>query len=83
MVGFVIGVATYEGCEGFCPGDLGPVGTAVAGGIFAGGLGALVGLLVGNFVTVDHWVDVPLQRLRVSLGQQRDGRFGFGASVRF
>ncbi len=57
--------------------------TARFAAILLGGLGAGVGFLVGNFVMVDSWVDVPLERLRVSLGPQRDGRFGFGASVRF
>ncbi len=57
--------------------------TALLAALLGGGLGAGVGFLVGNFVMVDSWVDVPLERLRVSLGPQRDGRFGFGASVRF
>ena len=83
VIGLVGSLTTYKECEGFCPGDLGRGGTAALSGLVFGGLGAGVGYLVGNFVTVDRWVDVPLNRLRVSLGPQRDGRFGLGASVRF
>ncbi len=54
---------------------------------YFGGLGAVVGALtgaiIGSTIDVDRWVDVPLERLRVSLGPQRDGRLGLGLSVRF
>ena len=49
--------------------------------------GAIVGLLAGIVVGVadngGEWEGVRLDPLRVSLGPQRDGRFGLGASVRF
>ena len=48
--------------------------------------GAIVGLaggIVGNFIKTDRWEKVPLERLRVSLAPQRDGRFALGLSVRF
>ncbi len=34
-------------------------------------------------VFADRWQEVPLDRLRVSVAPQRDGRFGLGLSVRF
>ena len=53
-------------------------------GLTIGALGgALVGVLIGAGNPVDSWREVPLNRLRVSFGSQRDGRFGLGASVRF
>ena len=38
---------------------------------------------LGASTKTDRWREVPLDRVRVSLGPQRDGRFGLGASVRF
>ncbi len=48
-------------------------------------VGALLGAVLGGRVghELRSWREVPLDRLRVSLGPQRDGRFGFGASVKF
>jgi hypothetical protein len=63
--------------------DFGP-GFAAGAGFVVGGLGgALIGALIGSASKTDRWQEVPLDRLRVSLGPQRDGRFGLGASVRF
>ena len=42
-----------------------------------------VGAITGALIKTDHWEDVPLDRVRVSFGPQRDGRFALGASVRF
>jgi hypothetical protein len=83
VLGLVGAVATYQECEGFCPADFGPGGTAVGGLLLGGLLGAGVGAVVGSLVTIDRWVDMPVQRMRVSLGPQPHGRFGFGASVTF
>lgn len=47
----------------------------VVGGLLGGGIGALI--------KTDKWVQVPLDRLRVSVVPQRRGRFGFGMSVNF
>ncbi len=82
VVGAVIGYASYEECA-CLGGGVGPETLAVAGaGI--GALGGLVaGALIGSSTKTDRWREVPLDRVRVSLGPQRDGRFGFGASVRF
>ena len=55
---------------------------AIGFGVF-GASGALLGAIVGAMITGTRWEEVPLDRLRVSVGPQRDGRFGFGASVRF
>ena len=48
-----------------------------------GGVGVLVGAIVGHAIKTDRWEEVPLERLRVSLAPQRDGRFALGFSVRF
>ncbi len=85
VVGAVIGYASYEECVAGrdCLGDLG-LGVNVAAGGVIGVLGGLVaGAFIGLAVETDRWVDVPLDRLRVSVGPQRDGRYGLGASVRF
>ncbi len=50
--------------------------------VVGGALGMIGGILMARTV-VDRWEEVPLDRLRVSLGPQRDGRFGVGALVRF
>ena len=55
----------------------------VTGARFFGGWGLVLGAIHGLFASIDRWEEVPLDQLRVSLGPQRDGRFGFGASVRF
>ncbi len=74
VVGAVIGYASYEECvpQGWfsCIGpDFGPE---------VGGLGGLVvGAIIGGSP------EVRLDRLRVSVGPQRDGGFGLGASARF
>ncbi len=59
------------------------MGCVVAGGLVLGLVGGGVGALVGASIRTDVWREIPLDRLRVSFGPQRDGRFGFGASVRF
>ncbi len=81
VAGAVIGLASYE-CEP-CFVDLGP-GVYAAAGAVIGGLGGLVvGALIGLEIETDRWQEVQLHRVRVSVGPQRDGRFGLGASVRF
>ena len=65
----------YEGNP--CPAEL-----AVAGAIIIGGgaavLGATIGALAGH-----HWNEIPLDRIRVRVVPQRDGRFRLGLSVAF
>ena len=82
VVGLVVGVATYQECE-VCYFDVGVEGNALGGALFGGLVGTVAGFVVGNFVLIDRWVDVPLQRVRVSLGPRPHGRLGLGASVRF
>jgi hypothetical protein len=43
--------------------------------LIVGAIGAVAGGLVGHFIKTDRWEEVPLERLRVSLTPQRDGRF--------
>ena len=56
---------------------------AFIGFLLGGAGGAIIGKLIGEAVHSDRWVEVPLERLRVSLAPQRHGRFAFGFSVRF
>jgi hypothetical protein len=80
--GAAIGYASYS-CEGWSCLGYGPWPSAGVG-LAIGGVGGLVaGALIGSAIKTDRWEEVPLDRVRVSLGPQRDGRFGFGASVRF
>ena len=88
FVGSLIGIAIAavtapeEGCSGV--GLKRTEGNCLFYGWTLGFLGGfLVGGVIGSVIPGDRWVDAPLDRLRVSLWPQRDGRFGFGASVRF
>ena len=84
VAGAVFGYASYEECEGWCMfAPAGPEETAMFGAALFGFGGIVVGALIGASSKTDRWQEVPLDRLRVSLGPQRDGRFDFGASVRF
>ena len=83
MVGLVGALTTYEECEGFCLADFGRGGTAALAGLFFGGLGAGVGYLVGNFVAVDRWVDVPLDGLQMDVTASPGGGLGVRVSVSF
>ncbi|UCG87455.1 MAG: hypothetical protein JSW71_02610 [Gemmatimonadota bacterium] len=53
--------------------------------LLGAGFFGLIGYGVGTLVsyTVSKWQEVPLDRLRVSLAPQRDGRLGLGLSVSF
>ena len=80
--GTVVILGTQLGCEttGGCSVDWGEGGRWIAlfsviGVAFGGGIGALV--------KTDRWEEVPLDRLRVSLAPQRDGRFALGVYVAF
>ena len=89
LVGSLIGVAIAgvtapeEGCRGLMTAKR-DKGNCLANGFIVGFMGGtLIGVVMGSVIPGDRWADVPLDRFRVSLGPQRDGRFGFGASVRF
>jgi hypothetical protein len=45
--------------------------------------GAVVGGLLGTFIKVSYWEEVPLDQLRVQPVATPDGRFGLAASLRF
>jgi len=53
------------------------------GALIGAGMGGLVGGITGYFIKTDRWEQVPLERLRVSLIPQPDGRFALGFSIRF
>jgi hypothetical protein len=55
---------------------------ALASGL-GGSVGALGGLLVGASIETDRWEEVPPDRLRLRVAQQRDGRLGIELSVAF
>ncbi len=82
LVGARIGYASYEECS-CLGGGVGPETLALVGAVIGGFGGLVTGALIGLEIETDRWEEVPLDRVRVSLGPQRDGRFGFGASVRF
>ena len=95
--GAIIGAASYEepppcvpealfDCTDFGlfgPAPDGPTAHAARGAFFGAVAGAAIGGLLGFAMKTHRWVPVPLNRLRVSVGPQRDGRFPFGLSVRF
>ncbi len=78
VVGVGIGVAKVSGCGS--GDDCFDAGLWLSAPPLAG---MLLGGVVGALIKTDRWREVPLDRPRVSFGPQRDGRFGFGASVRF
>ena len=81
-IGFVIGLASGDdGPGGFFSLSAGE--KAAFGFLALGFVGSIVGSIAGVALPGDGWEEVPLDRLRVSLGPQPDGRFGLGLSVRF
>ena len=89
FVGSLIGIAiadvtAEEGCSSLDVTAKRDKGNCLANGFLVGFLGgSLVGWGIGALIPGDRWADVPLDRLRVSVAPQRDGRFGLGLSVRF
>ncbi len=78
LLGYVISLG---GCEsGFILTREECIGVSTVGGAV---VGTLLGLGVGAVTKTDRWEEVPLERLRVSLVPQRDGRIAVGFSVRF
>ncbi len=88
LVGTAIGIgwaeatAPEEGCS-FMFGKRTKGTCLELGGLLGFFGGSLLGLAVGRNTPGDLWEEVSLNRVRVSLGPQRDGRFGLGASVKF
>jgi hypothetical protein len=58
VLGFVLGLATFEECTGFCVLDLDRAETAGLGALFGGLLGTGVGALFGATLREDRWVPV-------------------------
>ena len=86
ITGVIVGLAIEEICLGLSCNRLDlddRVMIAVGLGVIGAGTGALFGAVIGSVIRPDHWGKVPLDRLRLQVAPQRDGRFGFGASVRF
>ena len=89
-VGLLAGAATGA-IVGYASGE-DPPGTfmrataeqkAAIGAVVFGGAGAIIGYIVGHFIGGDRWEEVPLDRRRVSLVPQRDGRLVLAVSVAF
>lgn len=53
------------------------------GFLLGAGGGAIIGALIGKAIHAEQWEEVPLERLRVSIVPQSDGRLRLGFSVRF
>ncbi len=83
LAGAVIGVgsAAILCSSDDCDEYTGAVYLVLGGGGAVAGL--LIGSIVGALITTERWEEIPLDRLRVSVVPQRDGRFGLGLSVRF
>jgi hypothetical protein len=60
-----------------------PVLAGVGGAALGAMAGALVGAAIGSVIRTESWQQVPLDRLRVSLGPRADGRLAFGAALMF
>ncbi len=80
--GAIIGLASDPNCGGFAP-CFTAESLAAGLAVVFGGVGGVIGLIIGASTTTERWVEVPLDRLRVSFAPQRDGRFALGLSMRF
>jgi len=80
-IGFVLGLASGDDPPGYF--SFSQEGNAALGWLAGSFVGSIVGSIAGAALPGDGWEEVPLDRLRVSLGPQPDGRFGLGLSVRF
>ena len=85
-VGLWYGLTVFEetnntGGRGLCCGNM-LLGWPVwpVGGVLGG---ALVGALVGNFITIDRWVDVPLNDVQMDVTASPHGGLGVRVSVGF
>jgi hypothetical protein len=81
-IGAVLGFVESESSgEPLCTGST--VACAAVGAAAVGVVGGLVGLGIGAVSKSERWEEVPLDRLRVNIVPQRDGRFALGLSVEF
>ena len=87
-IGTAVGVAVAvpiwsEDCDEQAQCDLNKLGAVMVILVYMG-VGLITGWLVGvPFFEYERWKQVPLDRLRVSVVPQRDGRFALGLSVAF
>ena len=81
--GLALGVFYQQACSNSS--DIGETCVALVpiGAVAIGLAGALVGGTVGALIKTDRWEEVPLERFRVTLAPQRNGRFALGLSVAF
>ena len=83
VLGIVAGlVVGQENGDNPCGGGR-PAECAAIGAVAVGATGALVGLGIGALSKSERWNEVSLDRLRVSIVPQRDGRLGFGLAIMF
>jgi hypothetical protein len=82
-LGFVLGAGA--GAAAGAAADCGDVDAVCTWG--GAGLGAGTGLLIGALAVAatrsERWEEVPLDRLRLQIAPQPNGRFGLGAWIRF
>ena len=82
FISYCVFAGTISDGSDFCAGETDevyPYRALVLG--IAGG--ALIGAAIGAAIKTDRWKNVPLDRLRVSLVPQRDGRLALGLAVSF
>jgi len=84
-VGALIGSRSGGTNVGIQPG-LGEVGGAIGlleGALYGAGCGLLTGLIARTVLSSEHWINVPLDRVRPTLRPLPSGRLGLGASLAF
>jgi len=81
-LGGVLGAVTCSGEPEYVCLESPVASAALFAGVF-GAVGGIFGAAFGAASSGDRWEEVPLDRLRVSVTPQRDGRFALGVSVRF
>jgi hypothetical protein len=83
VIGLVIGLDSRAKCEERCVSMCERCGRdAVVGATLGPMRGAAVGAGVGALIKTNRWEEVPLDRIRVSFAQKRDG-LALGLSVSF
>ncbi len=84
LVGGAAGLATAAivcAIAGDCDPDSSYTGLVYASlGVLGAGVGALTGAIIGSTIKVDRWLDVPLDRIRISLTPSE--RLGLTVSAR-
>ena len=76
LLGYLISSGSCSGESFLVPSREACIVVSTVGGAF---VGTFLGVVVGTMASTDKWRAVPLVRV----APQQDGRFGFGASVRF